>query len=683
MVEKKIRVALIGNPNSGKTTLFNRLTGSRQHVGNWPGKTVEKKEGYTEYKGYKIEIVDLPGTYSLTAYSIEELIARNYIVDERPDVVIDVIDSTNLERNLYLAIQLIELNANLILDFNMIDLVKKENLKIDTDKISYYLNTEIVETSATKGFGIENLLDKIIEIYENEKKGKRDKQDKPIVVYGKELEEHLNELKEFIDENIVLDKKYNHRWVALKLLENDKEVINLIKDVENGEKVITRAQKIRKHLEGIFGEDPESIIADSRYGFIHGIIKESVEKKSDRISISDRIDKVVMNRFLGIPIFLTIMFLIFKLTFEIASPISDYIDEFFGFLCNFSENFLNSMNAPPWLISLINDGIIAGVGSVLVFIPFIFMLFFIIAILEDCGYMARAAFVMDKAMHKIGLHGKSFIPLLLGFGCNVPGIMATRVLENEKDRIQTILINPFMSCSARLPVYVLFTAAFFPDNGDMVVYSLYILGIVVAIVMGLIFKNTLFKGLSSPFVMELPPYRMPTLRGTMIHMWERGYLFIKKAGTIIFATIIIIWLLASLPVGVEYGSENSYAGIIGKMISPIFEPLGFSDYRVSTSLLFGFVAKEVVVGSLGALYGVTDVENNENMLIENLHAQFTPLSAYSFLVFVLLYAPCVATIGVIREEIGWKWAIFTAIYTTIIAWFVAFLVYQVGSLIGF
>ncbi|RLI93179.1 MAG: ferrous iron transport protein B, partial [Candidatus Altiarchaeales archaeon] len=329
------------------------------------------------------------------------------------------------------------------------------------------------------------------------------------------------------------------------------------------------------------------------------------------------------------------------------------------------------------------DGIISGVGSVLVFIPFIFMLFFIIAILEDCGYMARAAFVMDKAMHKIGLHGKSFIPLLLGFGCNVPGIMATRVLENEKDRIQTILINPFMSCSARLPVYVLFTAAFFPDNGDMIVYSLYMLGIVVAIIMGLIFKNTLFKGLSSPFVMELPPYRMPTLRGAIIHMWERGYLFIKKAGTIIFATIIIIWLLASLPVGVEYGSENSYAGIIGKIISPIFKPLGFSDYRVSTSLLFGFVAKEVVVGSLGVLYGVTDVENNENMLIENLHAQFTPLSAYSFLVFVLLYVPCVATIGVIKEEIGWKWAIFTAIYTTIIAWFVAFLVYQVGSLIGF
>ena len=682
MGRKKIRVALIGNPNSGKTTLFNRLTGSRQHVGNWPGKTVEKKEGYMEYKDYKIEIVDLPGTYSLTAYSIEELIARNYVVDERPDVVVDIIDSTNLERNLYLAIQLIELNANLILDFNMIDLVKKENLKIDTERISYYLNTEIVETSATKGFGIENLLDKIIEIYENEKKGKRDT-DKPIVIYGKELEEHLNELKEFIDENIVLDKKYNHRWIALKLLENDKEIINLIKDIENGEKVITKAQKIRNHLKGIFGEDTESIIADSRYGFIHGIIKESVEKKSDRISISDRIDKVVMNRFLGIPIFLTIMFLIFKLTFEIASPISDYIDEFFGFLCNFSENFLNSINAPSWLISLINDGIISGVGSVLVFIPFIFMLFFIIAILEDCGYMARAAFVMDKAMHKIGLHGKSFIPLLLGFGCNVPGIMATRVLENEKDRIQTILINPFMSCSARLPVYVLFTAAFFPDNGDMIVYSLYMLGIVVAIIMGLIFKNTLFKGLSSPFVMELPPYRMPTLRGAIIHMWERGYLFIKKAGTIIFATIIIIWLLASLPAGVEYGSENSYAGIIGKIISPIFKPLGFSDYRVSTSLLFGFVAKEVVVGSLGVLYGVTDVENNENMLIENLHAQFTPLSAYSFLVFVLLYVPCVATIGVIKEEIGWKWAIFTVIYTTIIAWFVAFLVYQVGSLIGF
>jgi len=681
---KKITVALIGNPNSGKTTTFNALTGSRQHVGNWPGKTVEKKDGELKHKNYDIKVVDLPGTYSLTAYSIEELIARNYIVDEKPDIVVDIIDSTNLERNLYLAVQLIELGANVILAFNMSDLANKESLRVDTEKISYYLRVPVIRTAASKGVGMDGLKDAIIETYKN-KDSEKDNGKIPIINYGKEAEEHIEELTEVIDKNITLPEKYNSRWIAIKLLENDKEVIGLISAIKNSKIALSEAERIRDHLESIFGEGVDTIIAEARYGYIHGIVKETVEKPSERISTSDQIDRVVTNRALGIPIFFGMMFLMFHLTFEVAAPLADYTDEFVGLVGEQLALFLESANAPGWLISLAIDGAVAGVGSVLVFVPFIFMLFLIIAILEDSGYMARAAFVMDKVMHKIGLHGKSFIPMIIGFGCNVPAIMATRVLESKKDRILTILINPFMSCGARLPVYVLFVAAFFPDNGDWVVYSLYILGIIVAIIMGFILKNSFFKGLSSPFVMELPPYRMPTLRGVVTHTWERGWLFIRKAGTVIFTTMIIIWLLAALPPGVEYGSEGSIVGRMGRIIAPIFSPLGFGDWRSSVSLFFGFVAKEVVVGSFGVLYAIDDVESlgGEETLIGELQNTFTPLSAYAFLVFVLLYAPCMVAIATIKREIGWKWAAFTAFYTTVVAWIASFLVYQGGLLLGF
>ncbi len=681
---KKRTVALVGNPNCGKTTVFNALTGSRQHVGNWPGKTVEKKEGNFDYMGYEIEVVDLPGTYSLTAYSLEELIARDYIVDEKPDIVVDIIDSTNLERNLYLATQLIELGTAVILAFNMTDLADKEGLRIDIKKISNFLKVPIIRITASKGIGLDKLKDAIVDTITN--KNKISPKDKtPTINYGTEVEEHLNEFTEVIDKNITLPKKYNSRWIALKLLENDEEVISLIKTIKNSEIALSEAKKIRKHLKNIFGEDIETIIADARYGFIHGIVKEAVEKPIDRVSLSDQIDRVVTNRILGIPIFLGMMFLMFHMTFEVAAPLSDYVDGFIGFIGGQLVGLLESGNAPEWLISLIVDGVIAGVGSVLVFVPFIFMLFFIIAILEDSGYMARAAFVMDRVMHKIGLHGKSFIPMIIGFGCNVPAIMATRVLESKKDRILTILINPFMSCGARLPVYILFVAAFFPERGSMIVYSLYILGIIVAIIMGFILKKIFFKGLSSPFVMELPPYRLPTLRGTITHVWERGWLFIKKAGTVIFTTMIIIWLLAALPPGVEYGSEKSGVGMIGKAIAPVFSPLGFGDWKSSVSLFFGFVAKEVVVGSFGVLYAIEDVESpvGEETLIGELQNTFTPLSAYAFLVFVLLYAPCMVAIAVIKREIGWKWAAFTAIYTTAVAWVAAFIVYQGGMLLGF
>ncbi len=678
---KKLTIALAGNPNVGKSTLFNALTGARQHVGNWPGKTVEKKEGEAKYKEYEINVIDLPGTYSLTAYSIEELIARNFVVDEHPDVVVHIVDSTNLERNLYLAIQLIELGANVIVALNMTDLAKKQGIKIDEKKISHFLGVPAVKIQANKKIGIDELMEEVVS-----SAGKKRLKEPPLR-YGTELEDHITKLEKLIKEKIKVPEKYDPKWIAIKLLENDNEVINKVRGIKNGDFVLEEAEKNREHLQGVFGESIDDVFADARYGFISGMVKESVEKEAfERINISDKIDKVVINRVLGIPIFLILMFIMFQLTFEIAAPLAGMIDMFFGeTLSGFVSGVLETASAPLWLVSLVVDGVIAGVGSVLVFVPFIFMLFLIIAILEDSGYMARAAFVMDRIMHKIGLHGKSFIPMILGFGCNVPAIMATRVLESRKDRILTILINPFMSCGARLPVYVLFAAAFFPANGNLVVFSLYILGIIVAVIMGFILKSIFFKGLSSPFVMELPPYRLPTIKGALIHMWERGWLFIKKAGTIIFAAVILIWFLASVPIGVEYGSEESAVGMIGKAISPVFAPLGFGNWQSSVALTFGLVAKEVVVGTFGVLYGIEDIEGEagEAGLIANLQGAFTPLSAYAFLVFVLLYVPCMAVIAVIKREIGWRWAIFTVVYTTGVAWVGALIVYQGGLLLGF
>ncbi len=671
MTVKKIRIALAGNPNVGKSVIFNALTGGRQHVGNWPGKTVEKKEGTLKYKNHSFKVIDLPGTYSLTAYSIDEIVARDYLVEEKPDVVIHVVDSTNLERNLYLTIQLIELGAKVILALNMSDLAEKKGLRIDERHISRLLGIPVIKTVATKEKGVKKLLDKAIKLAGETKESKR-----KVLTYGKELEEHIEELRDCISKKLELPFGYTPKWTALKLLENDKEVIKKLKGVKNSAHVLKKARETRVHLQDVFGEDVDSSIADARYGLIAGLIKESVKKPAvNRISMSDQIDKVVTNKYLGIPIFLLAMFLMFQLTFEVSAPFMELIDEFFGWLAQTA-----SASIPAgWLSSLVSDGIISGVGSVLIFIPPIFILFLIIALLEDSGYMARAAFIMDKLMHKIGLHGKSFIPMILGFGCNVPAIMATRTLSNRKDRLLTILINPFMSCGARLPVYILFAAAFFPNNQGLVVFSLYILGMMVAIIMGLILSRTLLKGLSAPFVMELPPYRVPTIKGALIHMWERGSLFLRKAGTIIFAAVVLVWALSSFPAGVEYGAQESYLGQVGTAIAPVFGPLGFGDWRASVALMTGFVAKEIVIGTFGTIYGV-----EEGGLEAALQQHFTPLSAYSFLVFVLLYVPCMAVIAVIKRETNsWKWPLFTAAYTTAVAWIVAFIVYQGGLLLGF
>jgi ferrous iron transport protein B len=663
-----MKIALAGNPNCGKTTLFNNLTGMRQHVGNWPGKTVEKKEGSFKYKGKKIDVIDLPGTYSLTAYSIEEIVARDYIVEEKPDVVINIVDATNLERNLYLTIQLIELGANVILALNMNRYANKKGLKIDVSKLSQLLGIPVVKIEAVDETGKKQLIDSVLGF--NQKKSDNK------LKYGKEIEEHLIQMTDLIKSEMEFEKP---DWIALKLLEKDKQIVEKVTKLKNGKKVLFKAKQLQNHLDEIFGEDVDAAIADARYGFIAGLLKESVKKPAiDKLTMSENIDQVVTSKIFGIPIFLLAMYLLFQITFTVSAPMVDWVDGSIGWLAENSMAFLEGIGAPAWLASLVGDGIFGGVGSVLVFVPIIMIMFFIISLMEDSGYMARAAFIMDKIMHKIGLHGKAFIPFLLGFGCTVPSIMATRTLESRKDRIMTMLLSPMMSCGARLPVYVLFTAAFFVKNEAEIIFSIYMLGIIMAIIMGLVFKKFLFKGTSSPFVMELPPYRLPTLKGSLIHMWERGKLFMIKAGTVIFGTVLVIWFLSSVPFGVEYGSEASAVGMIGKVIAPVFEPLGFGNWQASVSLFFGFIAKEVVVGSMGTLYGV-----GEEGLSAVLQGSFTPLSAYAFMVFVLLYVPCLVVLATIKRETNsWKWPAFTAVYLTAVAWIVSFIVYQGGLLLG-
>ncbi|ABY92437.1 ferrous iron transport protein B [Thermoanaerobacter brockii subsp. lactiethylicus] len=669
---RELVIALAGNPNSGKTTLFNDLTGSRQHVGNWPGVTVEKKEGKLKFEGVDINVVDLPGTYSLGAYTEDEVVARNFIIYDKPDVVVNVVDATNLERNLYLTMQLLEMNANVVLALNMYDEAKAKGIQIDVEKLSKLLRVPVIPTVATKNVGIKELLQAVLKVYESKEK------EVYKVDYGKEIEEEIDKLKKLIEKEENLTKRFLARWLAVKLLENDE---NLIKEIENYKDILSQLKESRKYLEEVLGEDAEILIADKRYSFISGIIKECVRKHytvEDRYTLSDKIDKIVTNRYLGIPIFLLAMWGVFQFTFVIGDPLVGWIETFFGWLGEVTNTVLANIGVPEVITSFITDGLIGGIGSVLVFIPPIFLLFFAISILEDSGYMARAAYVMDRLMNALGLHGKSFIPMIIGFGCNVPAIMATRTLENKEDRLITILINPLMSCTARLPVYVLFAGAFFTANQGLVVFSIYLLGIVLAIIVAKLFKKYLFKGKTSPFVMELPPYRIPTLKGLFIHMWERGSEFIKKAGTIIVSVVILIWVLSNLPVGVEYASENSLIGRIGSLIAPILKPAGFGKWEAASALIFGVLAKEVVVGTFGVVYGAEGAA-----LTEAIRQNFTPLSAYAFMVMTLIYIPCVATIGAIKRETNsWKWTAFAVGYTLALGWLMAVIVYQGGKLLG-
>ncbi len=708
-----ITIALAGNPNSGKSTIFNNLTGIRQHVGNYPGVTVEKKEGSLKYENYDINVVDLPGTYSLTAYSVDEIVARNFVVEEKPDVVIDVIDASNLERNLYLAVQIMELGVPLILALNMADIASKQGLAIDKDKLAELLGVPIVLTVATRKVGMNDLLDEAINMVEGKSRLKR-----TTVRYGREIEEELAKLSEILTQDKDLTERYRARWLALKILEQDSEVIKNIKQSPVGDKALKQAEKSAGHLRGIFGDDAEAIIAERRYGFISGACDEAVIRTYEiRHTTSDKIDMILVNRVLGLPIFLVLIWLTFKIVFAASEPMMGWLEAFLGWLGAVVGGALPEGST---IQSLIVDGIIGGVGSVLVFVPIIYLLFLAMSFLEDSGYLARAAFIMDRFMHKIGLHGRSFIPMLLGFGCNLPAIMATRTIEDEKDRFVTILINPFMSCGARLPVYALFIGAFFSEKqASNVLFSIYVLGIIVAVVSAKIFRKYLLKGEAAPFVMELPPYRMPTLRGLLIHMWERGVVYLKKAGTIILAGCVMMWFLSNFPWNPQYSRdygvlieapgqdeqtinhlknemafekmEKSYAGRLGRAIAPVFKPLGFDDWRLAVGLVGGFIAKEIVVGTLGTLYSVGEADEESQTLRSALQEAKRPdgrkrydqLVAYAVMVFVLLYIPCIATIAVIKRETNsWKWPIFALFYTSAVAWVAAFIIYQGGRLFG-
>ncbi len=647
-------IALVGNPNSGKTTIFNALTGGKERIGNWPGTTVERVEGQLTVNP-DVNIVDLPGIYGLSAFSLDEKIARNFLLNEDPDLAVVVVDSSNLERNLYLLAQVRELGIPVLVVFNMWDLAEKMGIVIDEKNFKILFGLcGLVKTVGIRGRGIDLLEKMILECIGNKLSANELKID-----YGREIEDLIS----------MVPAK---RAVALRVLE---EGIDIAKDLKGFNIKLFNLRK--KRLESEYADPLPVILADKRHGFIKGVISETVKRKlplEARLYVSDKIDKVLANRVLGIPLFLFIMYLMFTSVFRVASPFVDLIETLLSWFSSFSANLLASVHAPQLLISFITDGIISGVGSVLVFLPNIFFLFLFIAILEDSGYLARGAFIMDKLMHSLGLHGKSFIPMLIGFGCNIPGIMAARTLGNEKDRILTILILPLMSCSARLPIYTLFASAFFKGNEGLVVFSLYALGIILAIISAAILNRVLFSRQESLLIMEMPPYRIPNLKMIMSHSLNRSWLFVKKAGTIIVAAVILVWILSNLPAGVDPASKHSLLAKFGMLIAPVFKWAGFGFWQASVALIFGVVAKEIVVGSLGTLLA----SGQSGALSTILPFYFNPASAYAFLVMSLVYIPCIATIAAIKKEIGFRWAAFSVVYTLVLGWVLSTVVFQIG-----
>ena len=665
-MDKQIKVALAGNPNSGKTTLFNELTGARHYVGNWPGVTVEKKEGRFRHGEEDILLTDLPGIYSISPYTMEEIVTRKYIIDEKPDVILNIVDASNLERNLYLTIQLIEMGRPVVIALNMMDVVEKKGIGIDLDALSKMLNAPVIPITASKLGDKGRLLDTLVETAKNAYMYL------PIEVdYGEDIEDRIAETHSLIDHLACLNK-FNHRWLSLRVIEEDLEIMNLM----------ATGQKAYLNPENRHGERYEELIVKKKYELINNIVDEIlIDKERDNETISDKIDKIVMNKYLGMPFFILIMLGVFAFTFDVVgNKLLTLVDMFFSdILANAVFSWLAGAGVSDWLISLVVEGIIGGVGGILVFLPNIATLFFAISILEDSGYMARVAFIMDRTMRRIGLSGRAFIPMILGFGCNVPAIMSTRTLENRQDRMTAILINPFISCSARLPVYTLFASAFFPGSKVMVVFSLYFLGIAVAVMVAFVFKRTIFKSEPIPLLIELPPYRIPTAKGIGIHVWERVKEFIVKAGTLIFAASIVIWFLLNYNLGGPAAFTDSFAASVGKFIAPIFTPLGFGNWRAALSLLTGIVAKEVIVSNMSIAYGAG--AGSGLSLMEALSTSFSPLSAYSFMVYVLLYIPCIGVISVIKKETGsWKWTGFSIAYQLVIAWIISFGVYQIGSL---
>mgnify|MGYP000919868686 FL=1 len=667
-----LTIALAGNPNCGKTSLFNLLTKSRQHIGNWPGVTVEKKEGTLKFKGESYKVIDLPGTYSLGAYSEDEIVARNYILKDKPDVVINVVDATNLERNLYLTTQLIEMGANVVIALNMIDQAESLNIEIDTNKLSKRLGVPIIKTSAFKNRGIEELIETSIHSKKNEKLIN--------INYGEDIENEIKNLS-YLLEAYKNKLEFPVNWTALKLLENDEYIKDKVKQL-NSPSIFTKLEESNKTIEKNIGFEADMSIVDKRYSFISSITEDVIKKPSKKqVTTTEKIDKIVTNKYLGIPIFALIMYCLYELTFIIGAGIQEWFGDLIAKAGVIVSDFIANMGAPELLVGFINDGLFGGVGAVLSFLPLIMVMYFLLGLLEDSGYMARAAYVMDRLMRGLGLHGKTFISMIVSVGCNVPGIMSTRTLENKKDRMIAILINPFISCGARMPIYAVFVEAFFPTHQGLVLFSLYVLGIIVALISGKIFSKTLFKGESSYFVMELPAYRIPSIKNVFLLMWEKAGAFFKKAGMIIFPMMIVLWALSVLPLGVEPNSEHSILGMIGSFVAPLFVLAGYGTWQAGVSLITGILAKESVVATMGMVYA--GVEEGE-ALINVIQQVFTPLSAVSFLVMTLLYTPCLAALGAIKRETNsMKWTIFSAVYTFVIALVLSTLVYQVGLLLGF
>lgn len=714
---RTINVALVGNPNCGKTSLFNVASGGHEHVGNYSGVTVDAKEGFFDFQGYHFRLVDLPGTYSLSAYSPEELYVRKHIIEETPDVIINVVDAGNLERNLYLTTQLIDMNVRMVVALNMYDALQHSGNKLNYHKLSELLGVPMVPTVSRTGEGIDNLFHVIIGLYEGaDFMGQKEEIKNEIlrdfrewhdayvpghkyegageednftakgfirhihINHGPEIERSIDNVKRVISKNENIRHKYSTRFLAIKLLENDKDIeTRVIAPLPNGAEILAIRDNEAARLRELGNDDSEQCIADAKYGFISGALKETfTQNNHDTEAFTRVVDSIVTNRFWGFPIFFIFLYIMFEGTFVLGEYPQQAIEWFVGLIAQGAETFLS----PGPLKDLIIDGIIGGVGGVIVFLPNILLLYFFISFMEDSGYMARAAFIMDKIMHKMGLHGKSFIPLIMGFGCNVPAIMSSRIIESRKARLVTMLVNPLMSCSARLPIYLVMIGAFFPGKASLILLSIYAIGILLAVLMARIFTKFLVKGDDSPFVMELPPYRMPTAKVVLRHTWEKGKQYLKKMGGIIMVASIIIWFLGYYPNHEAYETtaeqqENSYIGQLGKAIEPAIEPLGF-DWKMGIGILSGIGAKELVVSTLGVLYtnedDVDSVDLSERIPI-------TPLVAYGYMLFVLIYFPCIATLAAIKQESGgWKWAIFAATYTTVLAWIVSFGVYQIGSL---
>ena len=710
---RTINVALVGNPNCGKTSLFNVASGSHEHVGNYSGVTVDAKEGYFEFQGYRFRLVDLPGTYSLSAYSPEELYVRKHIIEETPDVIINVIDAGNLERNLYLTTQLIDMNVRMVVALNMYDALLHSGNKLDIKKLSQLLGVPIVPTVSRTGEGIDNLFHVIIGLYEGADfmEQKKEIQNEVLrefrewhdayvpdhkydgndfapkgyirhihINHGPELERSIDAVKKEISKNENIRYKYSTRFLSIKLLENDKDIEDrVISQLPNAQEIIRIRNEEAQRLYNVLNEDSEQAITNAKYGFISGALKETYTDINQNTEMFTRIvDSIVTHRIWGYPIFFIFLYIMFEATFVLGEYPMQGIEWLVGKIGELMETFMPA----GALKDLIIDGIIGGVGGVIVFLPNILLLYLFISFMEDSGYMARAAFIMDKIMHNMGLHGKSFIPLIMGFGCNVPAIMASRIIESRKSRLVTMLVNPLISCSARLPIYLVMIGAFFPNNASLVLLSIYATGILLAVLMARVFSRFLIKGDDTPFVMELPPYRMPTYKSVLRHTWEKGEQYLKKMGGIIMVASIIIWFLGYYPNHAEYQTvaeqqENSYIGQIGKAIEPAIEPLGF-DWKMGIGILSGVGAKELVVSTLGVLYTNEGDVDNVNLADR---IPITPLVAFGYMLFVLIYFPCIATLAAIKQESGsWKWAIFAAGYTTALAWIVAFFAYQIGSL---